>query len=116
MPHVQAKPSPMKRTGGLQPIVKENYALGGNVMSAAELYAMHEKQRAKPIRLDMAGPTRIANSMMPNCTKPLFETPAHLTPERIEAGNKPRVELGKRYYLCGRIESLDGTTIRESSQ
>lgn len=116
MPHLQAKPSPMQRTGALQPIVKENYALGGNLMTAAELYTLREKQRAKPIRFDMAGPTRITNAAMPKCTKPLFEVPAHLTPERIEASHKPRVQFGKRYYPCGRIEALDGTVIQESTR
>lgn len=105
----------MQRTGKLQDITPAK-PVPLNTLSPAELYAMHEKQRAKPMRLDMAGPTRITNSMMPNCTKPLFETPAHLTPDRIEASNKPRVEFGRRYYLCGRIEALDGTVIRESSQ
>ena len=105
----------MQRTGKLQDITPAK-PVTVTPLSPAELYAMHEKQRTKPVRLDLAGPTRIANSMMPNCAKPLFETPAHLTPERIEASNKPRVEFGKRYYLCGRIEDLNGNVIRESAQ
>ncbi len=116
MPHLHTKPGPMKRTGALQPIVKDTFVGIQNPLTSAEIYTLHEKARQKPIRLDIASPTRITNSMMPNCNKPLFEVPAHLTPERIEASNKPRVQFGKRCYPCGRIEELDGTVIQESTR
>lgn len=106
----------MKRTGELQPIVKENYALGGNVMSAAELYAMHEKQRAQPIRLDMAGPKRITNASMPNCDIPSPEYPSHIGEDRLRANSLPSLSFGKRHYRDGRIEDLEGNVLQEASR